>query len=593
MDYDTDDDGLIEINYLDQLNAMRWDADGDGAGGGSDYDAAFPDAAPGMGCPSGCTGYELEADLNFDTNGGSGADSGDDYWNGGRGWAPFQYYGIFEGNRHTISNLYVDRPNQDYVGLFSTAGIREGGVEYGEVRNLGLENVDVTGREYAGGLAGRAYGSARRVYTTGEVNGKHYVGGLVGEARNLISETYSKADVSGDGWESSNVGGLVGYLRLGTVKASYATGDVSGMNWVGGLVGHNSSSDDGGIIASYATGNLGFGGLEDADPPPGRWVDGFSSRYYLPYTPTWVGGLVGDSSGPIAASYSTGGHPISLAGFQPGERKDRSRRDLAYMMEVHWKVGGLIGKSYGREEHDSYWDIVTSRHRPGDDKKWVYGEGKTTEELQWVTGYTGIYANWNVDLDGDGFGDDPWDFGSSAHYPTLKVDWDGDGTATSYEFGGQGRSLNDHVPPVAVGGTGVFEVTVPENTPSGAPIFGVTLPLAPADASSYNLFVDAQWPDGDQLQHRRHYRPTLCHGRAGLREQGHLPDRHNSRCHRWRQALERDNHPGDRRCGAAGAAHWRDHCLPQGKPGGLLDRSGHGGEAAVAHLRGNVLSRRR
>ena len=492
VDYDTDDDGLIEIDNLAQLNAMRWDADGDGAGGGSGHDAAFPDAAPGMGCPSDCTGYELEADLNFDTNGRVGADSGDDYWNGGMGWAPFWYYGTFEGNRHTISNLYVNRPNQDYVGLFSTAGAY---AEVSEVRNLGLENVDVTGREYAGGLAGRAHAPVRRVYTTGEVNGEHYVGGLVGEARNLISETYSKADVSGDGLESSNVGGLVGYLRLGTVKASYATGDVSAVTWVGGLVGHNSSSDDGGIIASYATGNLGFGGLEDADPPPGRWVDGFSSRYYLPYTPTWVGGLVGDSSGPVVASYSTGGHPISLAGFQPGERKDRSRRDLAYMMEVHWKVGGLIGKSYGRDEHDSYWDIVTSRHRPGD-KDWVYGKGKTTEELQWVTGYTGIYADWNVDLDGDGFGDDPWDFGSSAHYPTLKVDWDGDGTATSYEFGGQGRSLNDHVPPVAVGGTGMFEVTVPENTPSGAPIFGVTLPLAPADASSYNLFVDAQWPDG-------------------------------------------------------------------------------------------------
>ena len=490
VDYDTDDDGLIEISYLDQLNAMRWDEDGDGAGGGSDYDAAFPDAAPGMGCLSGCTGYELEADLNFDTNGRVGADSGDDYWNGGRGWAPFRYYGTFEGNRHTISNLYVNRPNQDYVGLFSTAGAY---AEASEVRNLGLENVDVTGREYVGGLAGRAYASARRVYTTGEVNGERYVGGLVGEARGLISETYSKADVSGKGWESSNIGGLVGYLRLGTVKASYATGDVSGMTWVGGLVGHNSSSDDGGIIAGYATGNLGFAGLEDSNAVPGRWVDGFSSRYYLPYTPTWVGGLVGDSSGPVVASYSTGGHPISLAGFQPGERKDRSRRDLAYMMEVHWKVGGLIGKSYGGEERDSYWDTVTSKHRPGDDPKWVYGEGKTTEELRSVTGYTGIYADWNVDLDGDGIGDDPWDFGSSAHYPTLKVDWDGDGTPTAYEFGGQGRSLNDHLPSV---GTGVFEVTAPENTPSGAPIFGVTLPLAPADASSYNLFVDAQWPDG-------------------------------------------------------------------------------------------------
>ena len=473
VDYDTDGDNLIEVDSLAKLNAMRWDADGDGAGGGSDYDSAFPDAAPGMGCPSDCTGYELEADLNFDTNGRVGADSGDDYWNGGMGWAPFWYYGTFEGNRHTISNLYVNRPNQDYVGLFSTAGAY---AEASEVRNVGLENVDVTGREYVGGLAGRAYGSVRRVYTTGEVNGEHYVGGLVGEARSLISETYSKADVSGDGWESSNVGGLVGYLRLGTVKASYATGDVSGMNWVGGLVGHNSSLDDGGIIASYATGNLGFAGLEDADPPPGRWVDGFSSRYYLPYTPTWVGGLVGDSSGPIAASYSTGGHPISLAGFQPGERKDRSRRDLAYMMEVHWKIGGLVGKSYGGQEQDSYWDIVTSRHRPGDDSDWVYGKGKTTEELQWVTDFTGIYANWNVDLDGDGIGDYPWDLGSSAHYPTLKVDWNGDGTATAYEFGGQGRSLNDQVPKV-VRDTGVeHRVMVPENTPGGSDIFGSPVP---------------------------------------------------------------------------------------------------------------------
>ena len=482
VDYDTDGDNLIEVDSLAKLNAMRWDADGDGAGGGSDYDAAFPDAAPGMGCPSACTGYELEADLNFDTNGRVGADSGDDYWNGGMGWAPFWYYGTFEGNRHTISNLYVNRPNQDYVGLFSTAGAY---AEASEVRNVGLENVDVTGREYVGGLAGRAYGSVRRVYTTGEVNGEHYVGGLVGEARSLISETYSKADVSGDGWESSNVGGLVGYLRLGTVKVSYATGDVSGMNWVGGLVGHNSSLDDGGIIASYATGNLGFGGLEDADPPPGRWVDGFSSRYYLPYTPTWVGGLVGDSSGPIAASYSTGGHPISLAGFQPGERKDRSRRDLAYMMEVHWKIGGLVGKSYGGQEQDSYWDIVTSRHRPGDDSDWVYGKGKTTEELQWVTDFTGIYANWNVDLDGDGIGDYPWDLGSSAHYPTLKVDWNGDGTATAYEFGGQGRSLNDQEPKV-VRDTGVeHRVMVPENTPGGSDIFGSPVPAITGSNPSY------------------------------------------------------------------------------------------------------------
>ena len=35
-DYDTDDDNLIEISNLAQLNAMRWDLDGEGT---SDYES--------------------------------------------------------------------------------------------------------------------------------------------------------------------------------------------------------------------------------------------------------------------------------------------------------------------------------------------------------------------------------------------------------------------------------------------------------------------------------------------------------------------------------------------------------------------------
>ena len=67
--YDSDGDGLIEIRTLAQLNAVRWDVDGDGLvtdnvntadiDEAAIYEAAFPQAAIGMGCPSGCTGYEL------------------------------------------------------------------------------------------------------------------------------------------------------------------------------------------------------------------------------------------------------------------------------------------------------------------------------------------------------------------------------------------------------------------------------------------------------------------------------------------------------------------------------------------------------
>ena len=48
------------------------------------------------------------------------------------------------------------------------------------------------------------------------------------------------------------------------------------------------------------------------------------------------------------------------------------------------------------------------------------GVGKTTAELQAPAGYTGIYGEWNRDLDGDGGSDDPWDFGDAGQYPVLK-----------------------------------------------------------------------------------------------------------------------------------------------------------------------------
>ena len=115
-DYDADDDGLIEVGSLAQLNAVRWDLDGDGtpaSANATDYAAAFPNAATGMGCPSsGCTGYELTTNLDFDTNGNGEADAGDAYWNDGAGWEPIgdgesRFNATFDGNSHTISNLYI------------------------------------------------------------------------------------------------------------------------------------------------------------------------------------------------------------------------------------------------------------------------------------------------------------------------------------------------------------------------------------------------------------------------------------------------------------------------------------------------------
>ncbi len=244
--YDTDSDGLIEVSSLAQLNAMRWDLNGDGAidasASTSDttaYNTAFPrrDSRSGsrMGCPSACTGYELLNDLDFDENNDGAITSADaTYWNSGNGWQPIgtqssAYATTFKGNGHIINNLFISRGSISYVGLFGNNGTG------GRIETLGVTNAKVTGSHGSGILAGGNEGGTVVVcFSTGSVSGNQYTGGLVGySTTGTISTSYSTASVSG----SSSVGGLVGY-HAGSVTDTYSIGRVSGSGAnVSGLVG--------------------------------------------------------------------------------------------------------------------------------------------------------------------------------------------------------------------------------------------------------------------------------------------------------------------------------------------------------------------
>jgi hypothetical protein len=112
-DYDLDDDGLIEINSLADLNEIRNNLDGTSLYGES------------TGCPvDGCIGFELTTTLDFDTNADGVMDANDEYWNDGAGWlsignsSSLVFQAIFNGNGYQIRNLYINRSNTDYIGLF-------------------------------------------------------------------------------------------------------------------------------------------------------------------------------------------------------------------------------------------------------------------------------------------------------------------------------------------------------------------------------------------------------------------------------------------------------------------------------------------
>ncbi len=500
VDYDADDDGLIEVFNLEHLDAIRYDLDGDGeADDPSDADAyaeAFPNALPGGACPnSGCAGYELMGNLDFNDPNSYASGSVDKGWSigeGNEGWRPIgpsideRFNSTFDGNGHTIANLFIAR--DDDVGLFGSVG------SAGAIRRVGLVEARVSGWERVGALAGANYGAISGSYATGSVRGNLWVGGLVGSNKegSTINDSYATGSVQGD----VSIGGLAG-SNGGAIIGSHATGNVTGDNFAaGGLVGFNS----GPISASYATGNvsgtIGVGGLVADNNRRGKVISSYAAGNVS--GDSRVGGLVGESYATVAASYATGGvSGIGTVGGLVGGNFIRGTIISSYAtgnVSGKAETGGLAGynahgstirASYatGRVSEASgglvgvnndpngiaasYWDIGTSGQSYGVGFGFNSGaKGKTTVELQAPTTYTDIYSAWDMDIDNaDGDGDettgadDPWSFGSADQYPALQVDFDGDGIASWDEFGDQPRGE-------AGGGDGEPAPATPTPTPS-------------------------------------------------------------------------------------------------------------------------------
>ncbi len=241
-------------------------------------------------------------------------------YNQGQGWEPIgtkddPFTGGFDGNGHTISNLYIDR-DTDYVGLF-------GAFQNADIKNVVLENVNVTGKDWVGGLVGaQNNGTISNSHATGDVQGNEKVGGLVGDsASGQITNSYATTDIEG----SKSVGGLVGYSVFSQITNSYATGNVAGNNYdhAGGLVGF---FDRGEIINSHAAGNVTSSGNSDGGLVGYLYESSIENSYATGDVKgnNYVGGLVGQKTFcDIENSYATG------------------------TVKGNSEVGGLVGYSHG------------------------------------------------------------------------------------------------------------------------------------------------------------------------------------------------------------------------------------------------------
>ena len=192
------------------------------------------------------------------------------------------YQGTFDGNGKTIRNLYINDISE-FIGIPCEAGFF-GYAEKGSIKNITFDNAkvkttaddyctgilvgvagscienikilvncSVEGKNYTGGIAGRANGDIDNCENHAMVNGANFVGGIVGEytySGKSITSCANYGVITGSG---ESVGGIAGYFVSGTIQNCANYGDITGTFFLGNLIG---CADECNLNNVLGTGNV-------------------------------------------------------------------------------------------------------------------------------------------------------------------------------------------------------------------------------------------------------------------------------------------------------------------------------------------------
>lgn len=196
------------------------------------------------------TGYfQLAADIDL---------AGVEWQPVGDSLTPFE--GVLDGDGHTVSNLTLALDGQDMVGLFGRIGVG------GQVEELTLENVTVSGQDNVGALAGMNGGSIEYCQLVGDntVAGRKAVGGLVGDNwTGRIEGCVADADVT-----ANTKGGVLAgdSSNSKAIQSSAAFGSVTGGQLVGGITGSSAYSSVTSCYAVVQVNGQGGGAVGEVQP---------------------------------------------------------------------------------------------------------------------------------------------------------------------------------------------------------------------------------------------------------------------------------------------------------------------------------------
>jgi hypothetical protein len=357
-----------------------------------------------------------------------------------------EFYGFFDGNNYTISNLTINRPNEYYIGLFGTINESPGvgnkkktcdkeKIMTGEIKNLKIENANINGKEYVGILAGVIANSDSiyNIHASGNVVGTYYAtGGITG---GLISSNIDKCNINATIIGNSSAGGLAGFTENSTISNSYFVGTIESTSYgTGGISGELYTSTlencfSAGTISSYYQAG-GIGGYASNSN-----IENSYSIADILVTEDEAGGIVGHiSKSSVTNCYSTGfinSETARSTGGIVGEAfvwssgSNTVKNNIAISAKVTGQsinTGRVMGRIYGSitKSNNYAWDdmyindskITTGTH---DNKN---GQNTTIDAVKGNAFYT-FAANWDTEVWNF---NDIWEMNPTVSpYPILKT----------------------------------------------------------------------------------------------------------------------------------------------------------------------------
>ena len=234
-----------------------------------------------------------------------------------QGWLPIgnsssAFKGEFDGNGKKITNMTINRPSSDNLGLF-------GYTIAATIKNVEIQG-EIIGNNYIGGVVGFVLNSPyngfyvkttiSEVKTDVTIKGVSYIGGIVGYvcdsytssgySYTSISNVEANVDINGTDY----LGGVVGYIYNLASNSSYDSNcfiyksivncNIKGNNSVGGIVGYENeykysfSSFYENYVSGFIQANNNIGGILGVG---GGSNDSFRSKIYDNY---FVGSLIGN-----------------------------------------------------------------------------------------------------------------------------------------------------------------------------------------------------------------------------------------------------------------------------------------------------------